>query len=131
MVGKRRRTLIRTGTRDQKGLGLVETLVAVAILGTSVVAFAAGLAAGSLSVREQDEIAVAQGLAQTQMEYTKSYAFSPGAVTYPAVAAPPGYSLSIGVSAVPGADTHIQKISVTVSRDGSDVLTVRGYKVDR
>ena len=52
----------------------METLVAVAILGTSVVAFVVALSAGSIAVGEQDEIAVAQGLAQTQLEYTKSYA---------------------------------------------------------
>jgi Tfp pilus assembly protein PilV len=117
--------------RDQKGLGLVETLVAVAILGTSVVAFTAGLAAGSISVREQDRIAVSQELAQTQLEYTKSYTYSAAALTYPAVAAPPGYSIAVSVSAVPGADTDIQKITVTVSREGSDVLAVAGYKVNR
>jgi type II secretory pathway pseudopilin PulG len=128
MAGKGRRTLIRTKAQDQKGLGLVETLVAVAILGTSVIAFATGLSAGSISVREQDEISVTQGLAQTQLEYTKSYPYNQGAVTYPAVAAPPGYSLSIGVSAVPGTDTNIQKITVTVSREGRDVLAVEGYK---
>ena len=105
--------------------------MAVAILGTSVVAFAAGLSAGSIAVRGQDEIVVTQGLAQTQLEYTKSYAYNPGAVTYPAVTAPPGYSISMGVSAVPGTDANIQKITVTISRDGQVVETVAGYKVNR
>jgi type II secretory pathway pseudopilin PulG len=123
--------LISKKLRDQRGLGLVETLVAVAILGTSVVAFAAGLAAGSISVREQDEIAVSQGLAQSQLEYTKSYAYNTGALTYPTVAAPAGYSIAVAVSAVPGTDTDIQKITVTVSREGRDVITVADYKVNR
>ena len=131
MKGKLRRTPVRAKAPDQRGLGLVETLVAVAILGTSVVAFAAGLSAGSIAVRGQDEIAVTQGLAQTQLEYTKSYAYNPGAVTYPAVAAPPGYSISVGVSAVPGTDANMQKITVTVSREGQAVETVAGYKVNR
>ena len=122
------RTLIRTRAPDQRGLGLVETLVAVAILGTSVVAFATGLSAGSIAVREQDEIAVTQGLAQTQLEYTKSYAYNPGAVTYPAVAAPTGYTIAVGVSAVPGTDANMQKITVTVSREGQAIETVEGYK---
>jgi len=128
MTGKRIRTLIWTRAQDQRGLGLVETLVAVAILGTAVVAFATGLSAGSIAVRGQDEIAVTQGLAQTQLEYTKSYAYNPGAVTYPAVAAPPDYSISVGVSAVPGTDANMQKITVTVSREGQAIETVEGYK---
>ncbi len=131
MKGKGIRTRILKMIQDQRGIGLVETLVAVAILGTSVVAFATGLSAGSIAVREQDGIAVTQGLAQTQLEYTKSYVYNPGAVTYPAVAAPPGYSISVGVSAVPGTDANIQKITVTVSREGQAVETVEGYKVNR
>lgn len=121
----------RSKRHDQGGLGLVETLVAVAVLGTSVVAFASGLSAGSIAVKEQGETEVAQGLAQTQLEYTKSNACNPGAATYPALAAPPGYSISVGVSAVPGTDTNIQKIIVTVSREGQAVATVAGYKVNR
>jgi type II secretory pathway pseudopilin PulG len=131
MKGKLRRTPVRAKAPDQKGLGLVETLVAVAILGTSVVAFSAGLSAGSIAVREQDEIAVTQGLAQTQLEYTKSYAYNPGAVTYPAVAAPTGYTIAVGVSAVPGADANMQKITVTIAREGMAIETITGYKVNR
>jgi len=71
------------GFRGQRGIGLVETLVAVAVLGTAVVAFAVALSAGSIAVGDHDGEAVAQGLAQSQLEYTKSYAYSPGATTYP------------------------------------------------
>lgn len=131
MKRKLRQTPARAKASGQRGLGLVETLVAVAILGTSVVAFAAGLSAGSIAVREQGETEVTQGLAQTQLEYTKSYAFNPSAATYPAVAAPTGYTISVGVSAVPGTDTNIQKITVTVSREGQAMETVAGYKVNR
>lgn len=117
--------------RSEGGLGLVETLVAVAVLGTSVVAFVSGLAAGTMAVRAQEGISTRRSLAQTQLEYTKSCAYDPGAVTYPAVAAPPGYSLSVGVSAVPGADTNIQKITVTITREGEGPVTLEGYKVNR
>jgi prepilin-type N-terminal cleavage/methylation domain-containing protein len=115
----------------QKGLSLVETLVAVAILGTAVAGFAAGLSAGSISVRDLDEIAVSQGLAQSQAEYTKSYAFTRGVTTYPVLAAPAGYTLSVAVSAVPGADTDIQKISIAVSHGGQVTETLEDYKVNR
>jgi prepilin-type N-terminal cleavage/methylation domain-containing protein len=131
MARKLKQTLVRAAARGQKGFGLVETLVAVAILGTSVAAFISGLSAGSIAVRGQDVTAVSQGLAQTQMEYTKSYAYNPSAVTYPAVTAPTGYSISVSVSAVPSADTNIQKITVTVSRTGETPVTVAGYKVNR
>ena len=116
---------------SQKGMGLVETLVAVAILGTSVVAFVVGLSAGSLSVNEHDRETIAQGLAQTQMEYTKNYAFIPGAVTYPTLAVPPTYSVSVDVLAVPGADANIQKVTVSVLKDSVNIITISDYKVNR
>jgi type II secretory pathway pseudopilin PulG len=123
----------RTGTvaSDPQGLGLVETLVAVAILGTSVVAFVVALSAGTIAVGEQDEAAVATGLLQSQLEYTKSYAYDAGASTYPALTAPPDYAIYVGVSSVPGTDENIQKITVTILRDGRNVTAVADYKVNR
>ncbi len=121
----------RLRVREQRGLGLVETLVAVAILGTSVVAFAVALSAGSIAVGEHDGEVVAQGLAGSQLEYTKSYTYNPGATTYPLTAVPEGYGMSVVVSAVPNTDTDIQKVTVTVTRGGEAVLQVEDYKVNR
>ena len=128
---KRRLAQISNPARGQKGLGLVETLVAVAILGTSVVAFVVALSAGSIAVTEQDEEVVAQGLAQAQLEYTKSYAYDSEASTYPTIAAPEGYTISVAVSSVPATDADIQKITATILHDGENVLTVENYKVNR
>ena len=122
---------VKNRTQGQKGLGLVETLVGVAILGTSVVAFVNALSAGSIAVGKQDEEVVAQSLVQTQLEYTKSYAYDPEATTYPTVETPEGYTISVGVTSVPDTDTDIQKITVTISRDSENILTVSDYKVNR
>jgi Tfp pilus assembly protein PilV len=125
------RTRVKRWAQEQRGLGLVETLVAVAILGTSVVAFVVALSAGSIAVGEQDKEAVAQGLVRTQLEYTKSYPYDSEATTYPAVDLPEGYALSISVASVPGTDADIQKITVTVSRESESIITVEDYKVNR
>ncbi|OGC95545.1 MAG: hypothetical protein A2W25_05430 [candidate division Zixibacteria bacterium RBG_16_53_22] len=117
--------------RCEKGIGLVESLAAVALLGTAVLTLTGALATGSLGVSENDEEVVVQSLARTQLEYTKSYAYDPGASTYPTVAAPPGYAISVGVSAVPGANSNIQKITANISRDGNLILTIRDYKGNR
>ncbi|MHB8104642.1 MAG: type IV pilus modification PilV family protein [Dehalococcoidales bacterium] len=117
--------------QSQKGIGLVETLIAVAILGTTVVAFLVALSVGSLTASEQNKETIAQGLAQTQMEYTKNYAFTPGASTYPILSVPATYSVTVSAVAVPGADTNIQKITVNVLKDGGSILTVSDYKVKR
>jgi Tfp pilus assembly protein PilV len=117
--------------KGQLGLGLAETLVAVAILGTAVVTFIAAISAGSIAVGAQDEATQIQNLARSQMEYTKSYAYIPGASSYPTLATPSDYSLAVTVSPVPGADTNIQKITVNVSREGQLKLSVTDYKVNR
>jgi type II secretory pathway pseudopilin PulG len=125
------RKQIFTRIKSQRGLGLVETLVAVAILGTAVVAFVVSLSAGSLAVSEQDTETVAQTLAQTQMEYIKNYPFNPAAITYPTVVAPGGYTINVGVSLVGGTDANIQKITVDILQSGASVFLVSGYKVNR
>ena len=122
---------VKKRAQDQKGLGLVETLVAVAILGTSVVAFVVALSAGSIAVGEQGEEVVAQSLVRTQLEYIKGYTYDPEATTYPAVDAPEGYAISVGVTSISGTDDDIQKITVTISRESENVITVEDYKVNR
>jgi Tfp pilus assembly protein PilV len=137
MSGKKPKTIMRIFRRisrlhqGQRGLGLAETLVAVAILGTAVTAFIAALSAASIAVGAQDEDTTAQALASSQLEYTKSYTYDAGAASYPSLSTPEGYELTVAVSPVPGTDTDIQKITVTVSRDDQDVLTVADYKVNR
>lgn len=122
MAGKR---------NGEKGLGMAETLIAVAVLGVSVVTFVASLSTGSIAVSEHGRETVAQQLAQAQMENTKGAAYNPAAVTYPLIAAPAGYAISVGVAPVPNTDPDIQKITVTVTKEGATLLTLADYKVNR
>jgi type II secretory pathway pseudopilin PulG len=128
---KRRLARITKRAWSQAGLGLVETLVAVAILGTSVVAFVVALSTGSIAVGKQDEEVVAQGLAQAQLEYTKSYPYDPEASTYPTVSTPEDYTVSVAVSSIPGTDEDIQKVTVTITHNSENILGVEDYKVNR
>ena len=115
-------------TRDERGLGLVESVVAVAIAGVTVVAFVTALSTGSIAVGELDQEVVAQGLARTQLEVIKGSAYD---TSYPSVDTPDGYTISIDVDSIPGTDNAIQRIAVTISRDGEEILTVEDYKVNR
>lgn len=116
---------------NERGFGLVETLAAVAILGVAVVALVLGLSTGSITVGEGNQELVAQSLAQTQLEYVKDYPYDPAATTYPTVDTPEGYSIGVEAGSIPDADTDIQRITVTISRDGEAILTVKDYKVNR
>jgi hypothetical protein len=96
-----------------------------------VVAFVLALSTGALTVTEQNKETTSQSLAQTQTEYTKNYPYAAGATTYPVLTPPATYSVTVGVTAVPSGDTNIQKITVTVFKEGKSVLTVMDYKVNR
>jgi type II secretory pathway pseudopilin PulG len=118
-------------SRGERGIALVEALVAIAILGGGVLTMILAMSGGALAVRENDQEVTAQSLARTQMEYVKNYPYDSGATTYPAVSAPTGYSISIGVTPVPGAGTDIQKVTANINRDGTVIMTVEDYKVNR
>ena len=121
---------VKGWVQDQRGLGLVESLIAVAILGTAVVAFIMALSAGTVAVREGNQQVVAQSLVRTQLEYIKSCDYD---TTYSTVDAPEGYTISVEVDSIPEADDDIdiQKIGVTISIGDENILTVEDYKVNR
>jgi type II secretory pathway pseudopilin PulG len=117
--------------RGEQGISLLESIIAIAILGGAVITLVVTMSGGALAVSENDRQAVAQGLARTQLEYVKNCVFDPGATTYPTVSVPEGYSVSVGVTAVPGAGADIQKITANVTRDGAVILSAEDYKVNR
>jgi len=124
---KQRLAKIKIQVQAERGLGLVESLVAVAILGTAVVAFVIALSTGSIAVREGNQEAQAQRMARTQLEEIKA---APYAGNYTPIAEP-DYDISVTAGSIPDTDADIQKITVTISRDGSDILIVEDFKVNR
>ena len=127
-----------------KGLTLIEVLIALAILSIIAVTFLSGLATASEASFIADERSTAQSLAQSQIEYVKSQSYinyaDPEPGDYGLVAAPANYSIEI--MAVPidpntgqplpsGQDNGVQKITVTIRHQGQEVVTLEGYKVNR
>lgn len=136
---------IKVRFQDEAGIGLVESLAAVAILGVAGTTFVLSLSTGALAVREGEQEVTAQSLAHAQLEYVKNYPYNPVPTTYPfaydydetynpdPITLPDGYDISVVVDSIPqaGGDTDIQKITVTISREGVDILTIEDYKVKR
>jgi len=125
-------------SRGESGIALLETLVALAILGIISVAFLSGLTTTSQAAIISDRRATAESLAQSQMESVKNAAcdYVPEATQYTPTQIPDdvsytGFSAAIVAEAIESPDDGVQKITVTITRFGEDIYVLQGYKVDR
>ena len=125
---------------SEAGVTLIETLVALALLGLIAVTFLSGLATTAKATLIADERATAESLARSQIEYVKNQDYIDYAVLdhgeYEVIATPTGSNYSVEINAAridedTGQAQGIQKITVTVKRGDKTVLTVDAYKVDR
>jgi hypothetical protein len=55
----------------------------------------------------------------------------PPPAAYATVAPPAGYTVAVEAAAIPNTDAAIEKITVSVSRDGRSLLSVEDFKVNR
>jgi type II secretory pathway pseudopilin PulG len=117
--------------KDERGIGLVESLVAIAILGVSVTALITDLSAGSIAVNVQSDAVLAQSLAQSQLETIKGATYDTAGTSYTVISAPSGYAVSVNTNSSIYSNNNIQKITVTVTHSGNPILVVEDYKVNR
>lgn len=114
-----------------RGFTLVEVLVALAIFAIIGITFANGLATASRATITADVRTNAESLARTQMEYVKSQNYD-SAGNYTLEVLPEyenaGYSAALDAVEL---DEGLQKITVTVTHQDRDVLTLEGYKASR
>jgi len=127
----------------ERGVTLVETLVALALMGIIAAAFLGGLATVSKATFIVDEQAMAENLARSQMESVKSQSYisyaNPDHGNYGLITAPDGYSVEITVVPVdPNTglpllleDNGMQKITAIVKHQGKQVIIFESYKVNR
>ena len=117
--------------RSERGVALMEALIASAILGMTLVVFVAGLSTGLLSTGQSDRLSTAHELGRSQIEYTKAAAYNAAPYTYPTVTPPSGYGVTASASSIGGGDANVELITVQVSKDGNAVYTLEDYKVNR
>jgi len=136
------------------GFTLIEVLIALALFAIIGAVFANGLATASRATITADVRTNAESIARTEMEYVKSQGYSTAPWAYlvtssgsPAVSGWPtptwfdpvhklsdehgDYTASVQAEALGASDNGIQKITVTVKHEGSEVITLQGYKVSR
>ncbi len=128
----------------QKGLTLIEVLIAIAILGMIAVPFLTALSTSSRGLIIADERTAAESIVRTEMEYVKNSPYNPTGFSYNISTTPDnppswdsshaldshyaGYS--VNVTGVP-INLYIQNITVKVYHGAKLVLTTSTYKAAR
>ncbi|MFC1909405.1 hypothetical protein ACFLXD_06120 [Chloroflexota bacterium] len=125
----------REEMKRETGFAILETLVAIALLGIIAVAFLSAMATASKAHSITDERAIAESLVRSEVEYVKSLAYQYSATEYPvdpSLTVPQGWTIPPPtVSLVHATDDGVQKVTATAERNGESILSIVLYKVDR
>ena len=123
----------------QKGAGLIDTVIALGILGLIGVAFLSGLTATSRAVMISQEDVLVESLAKSQVEHIKAQNYIPVDDYVPETCyyekiddIPAGYDIEIiPPQTIITPDTgpfELQLITVVVKRNGKGVFTMSMYR---
>ena len=121
--------------RSEKGFALIETLVALALLGIVASVFLGGIGTASHATIVADEQATAESLVRSEIEYVKNQTYQYYTTQYPVdpnLDIPSGWSMSPpAVVPVHASDDGLQKVTITVERNGEGIFSAYIYKGDR
>jgi len=126
--------------RGRRGISLIETVVAVALVAAIAVSFLTALNTNSRVTGDLDERVVAANLATAYLEAIKESTY---AATYPNagddITIPPQYNVAINIQYSGDGTTWVdsytdetlEKITVIVSREEEHILSVCTYRCAR
>lgn len=128
--------------RDECGSTLVEELTTVAIIGFGLVILVAMITTGVVGVRQVNDKVTGESLARSQLELIKNAAYepNPGTSPYPSPTPVTGYTVTTSIeywNATSGTFTTtqrndgMQRITVSVTKAGSNLVQIATFKVNR
>ena len=120
---------LRSGER---GIALVEVLIAVAILAIATTAYLSALSTTSIAIGKEDRRVTANALAISTVHATRSQSYIVAPSSYPIITqVPQGYSVTSNAEVIAGRDDNVQKIKVIVEFKGRVISVLEDFKVNR
>jgi type II secretory pathway pseudopilin PulG len=110
---------------------MIEVLVAIGVLGTAVLAALMSISTAAAVTSRVSEEANAEWLAASQIDIVRAAPFALTPANYPAITAPTGYTVTNTTAEFIVGQTNIQRVTITVLRDGQAVYTTSLLKVNR
>ena len=108
--------------RPQSGFVMISALVAIVIVTTSVTAGLLGVSTASKVTNRVSVETTAASIAASQIDFVRAANFVDTGNSYGTVSAPTGYSVTNSTAAITGGNQNIQAVTITVSRNGDQVL---------
>ncbi len=115
----------------QSGVILLETLVGVAVISTTVLAALVALSTASVASQQVQDDTRGAVVAVSQIELIRTLPFVATPGTYTSVTPPAGYAVSNTTAAYPGGNANIQNVTVTVTFGGDVVQEQTIVKINR
>ncbi len=129
---------IRSAFSSSQGITLMETVIALAMFSSAGTAVLLGVGAAHTSSDRVSANAVAESLARNQMEYVYTLPYLAPTASYNSIADDVGLNLSIPTGFAVSAATEdyvsdgyagsIEKVVVTVTRDGQSILVLESLR---
>jgi len=117
-------------SKNERGISILEELIALALIILALVIFLGGLSVGSAGVGVVHKRVSSENLARAGLEHVKSVPYEIGADAYEAAIAEvpvavPGYSLVVATLTL---ETNLQLITITVKSGEQTAFVMEGYK---
>lgn len=98
----------------QRGVLLLETLVGIAVISTTVLSGLVALSTASVASQQVEEDTRAAVVAVSQIELIRTLPYVATGGTYTSVTPPAGYTVQNTTAAYPGGNPNIQNVTIQV-----------------
>jgi len=123
--------VMKRDMRPQAGTILLETLVGIAVVSTTVLAGIVALSTASLASEKVSEDTQGAVIAISQIESIRTQPYLATGNSYPSISTPAGSTVTNTTSSYPGGGPRIQNVTVQVTFDGDVIREQTITKIDR